>query len=587
MNSSPPAKIQHTSMRIFLAGLVLVAIFLGQGLYFIASNAQTFDEAVHLTAGYSYLVTGDFRLNGEHPPLIKQLCALPVWLWYRLPFNPDPALWEEARSGEDRPQWYLSPAFLYGSTVPADRILALARVPNLLLGGCLVALIGWWAYRLWGAAAALLAMSLAAFEPNLIANASLITTDLGVTLFTFLTFYLLWEYAARPSRGLSLASGIALGLALVSKFSGVMYVGITALTIGIYLLCGGTFPLSGSGGDTGPKTLPQRLRQAAPTFLRIVCLALLVILPFYFFQGYSTWAFGLRTQMNQQTTGKAAFFLGEYSEGGWWSYFLVAFLIKTPVGSLLLIAAALLCWRAGEPWQRRDAVFLLAPVAATLLALTQLRLNIGLRYALPIYPFLLVAASRLATVRYRPAWLAPVLVGIPLAWTGASALRVAPHQLAYFNELVGGPGEGYRYLTQSCLDWGQDLRGVKAYMDREGLPMIYFSYQGTAPVAYYGIRSQYLPSFGQLGPAPTDELPEDLTREVLAISVVNLQGVHCEDRDMFRWLYQRTPIARIGYSIFVYDLTGDADAHCRLAEVYTKVGLPSLAEAELRRAQPR
>jgi hypothetical protein len=566
-----------------LGGLLLLLVFLGQGLFFIAANSQTFDEAVHLTAGYSYLGTGDFRLNSEDPPLIKFLQSLPIFLGYHLPFEPDPKLWREAKEGQDHAQWRISQDFLYGSSVPADQLLALGRIPNLLLGTCLVALIGWWAYRLWGRGAALLAMSLAALEPNLVAHASLITTDMGITLCTFLTLYLLWEYSACPSRLLLCASGLALGLGLVSKFSSLLLVGMVGVVIGFHVFSGGSFALLGSKREQGMKGLPARVEEAVAPFLRVLCLGLLVIPVCYEFQGFSDWCYGLRTQMNQQTTGKEAFFLGEYSEGGWWNYFLVAFLLKTPVGSLTLILLSLLLYRAGSPLRRREVVFLLAPVVFYMLALTKLRLNIGLRYALPIYPFLFVLASRLATLSFRRTWVLPVLLAVPLSWNAISSLRVAPHQLAYFNEFVGGPEEGYRYLSNSNVDWGQDLRSVKEYMEREGLPMIYLSYYGTAPPAYYGIRHQYVPGYGQLEPPTAEVLAPNVKREVLAISVVSLQGVHCEDNDLFRWLEARTPIAKIGYSIFVYDLTGDTDAHLHLAEVYVKVGPHRLVEPELRK----
>jgi hypothetical protein len=145
---------------------------------------------------------------------------------------------------------------------------------------------------------------------------------------------------------------------------------------------------------------------------------------------------------------------------------------------------------------------------------------------------------------------------VPLVLTAASALRVAPQQLAYFNELVGGPGEGYRYLSDSNIDWGQDLRGLKDYVDREGLPAVYLSYFGTAPPEFYGIRYQCAPAPTNIGsvPPPTQKpLPGTAGREVLAISVANLQGVYLSDPTLYRWVDQRRPVAKVGYSIYVYD----------------------------------
>jgi Dolichyl-phosphate-mannose-protein mannosyltransferase len=566
--------------RALYVGLALAfpVVFAVQGWFFIQANSQTFDEAVHLTAGYSYWTTGDFRLNREHPPFIKLLCALPVYLYYRLPFEPDSQLWQEAAQGEDRAQWWISRDFLYRPGVPAHDVLALGRLPNLLLGTMLIGLIGWWSHRLWGPRAALLAMALSAFEPNLVANAGLVTTDLGVTLFMFLTLYLLWEYCLQPRRRLLVAVGVAFGLVLVTKFSCLL----VAIILGAVLFAHAASNAS-VRGDSKQEDYKKSFLAAFDTYIRVLFVGILLILPCYFFHGFSDWLFGLRTQMNQQTTGKGSFFLGEYSDGGWWSYFLISLLIKTPIGSLLLILASLCFFRAGKPLDRRTATFLLLPVVLYLLALTRLRLNIGLRYALPIYPFLFVLASRVATFRFRPGWLAAVLVGIPITATAISSMHRAPHQLAYFNELIGGPEEGYRFLSNSNVDWGQDLRGVKEYMDREDLPILYLSYYGTAVPEAYGIRYQHVPGYGQLGVPQLDVVPDDLPHTMLAISVVNLQGVHCTDRRLFSWLLDRQPVAKIGYSIFVYDISRDAEAHRRLAHIYQDNGPAALATVELRK----
>ena len=260
----------------------------------------------------------------------------------------------------------------------------------------------------------------------------------------------------------------------------------------------------------------------------------------------------------------------------------MTFLIKTPVGSLVLIGASLVYFSLRGELQGRTATFLLVPPALWLASSLSSRIDLGLRHILPVYPFLFVVASRLAVLRLRRPWV-PLLVGVPLLTTATSTLRVIPHQLAYFNELVGGPAEGYRYLSDSNLDWGQDLKGLRAYMDQQGVSMIYLSYFGNASPSYYGIPYQYLPADGPLGPAPQEGPPRNAKCEVLAISVVNLQGVYFREKDLYHWLYDRTPVAKIGYSIFVYDLTGDADAHWQLAQLYLKEDLPSFGATELHR----
>jgi hypothetical protein len=189
----------------------------------------------------------------------------------------------------------------------------------------------------------------------------------------------------------------------------------------------------------------------------------------------------------------------------------------------------------------------------------------------------------MATLRFRRPSLALLLIGIPVAWTAISSLRVAPHQLAYFNESVGGPEQGYRYLSDSNLDWGQDLKGLTAYLDKEKLPIIYLSYFGTAPPAYYRIRYQDVVSKGTLRPPPPGKVSADAPRKILAISAYNLQDVSNADDPLFRWLWVRQPVGKIGYSIFLYDLTDDQEGLAKLEETYVKSGIGKQVDLSLRR----
>ena len=548
-------------------GLSLVAIFFIQGIIFIRANAPTYDEAMHLAAGYSYLATGDFRLEPQNPPLIKSFLAMPLFLNYRFPFLTDAQQW---RDGE---AYQIGQHFVFHSTLSADRIMLFGRLPNLLLGGVLIGLTGWWAFRLWGTGPAAIAIALGCLDPNLVAHSSLVTTDIGASLFMLLTLYLLWEYRRIRSGWFLAGVGISLGVALVCKFSTVLLLPIIGLIMTLSLFLAG-MDRSGSSAREKRRDLDERLFKAAAALLLILLFAALVIPSAYFFNGFEPWLSGLRRFLTLAREGQPAFFLGNYSYQGWWSYYVVAFLIKTPVGTLLLIAGSLIFYRHGRPLERHQAIFLLLPVIVILLAMTQSKVNIGLRHILPIYPFLFVLAARLATVSFEHRWIRRFLIGAPIILTAVSALRIAPHQLAYFNELVGGPQQGYRYLSDSNLDWGQDLKGVKTYMLKEKLPIIYLSYFGTAPPSYYGIRYQYVPGAWPLEwPPPIDKVPADAPRKILAIGASNLHDVATPYDPLFRWLQTRRPIEKIGYSIFIYDLTDDREGLIKLEESYIKAGL--------------
>ena len=110
----------------------------------VIATSPTFDEAVHLTAGYSYWRTGDFRMNRETPPHMKLLWALPLVVVERPPFQPDADQWER------NDIWRMGDAFLYESPVHFSDMLNPARAVNVAIGAMLVALVGWWALRLWG-----------------------------------------------------------------------------------------------------------------------------------------------------------------------------------------------------------------------------------------------------------------------------------------------------------------------------------------------------------------------------------------------------------------------------------------------------
>jgi hypothetical protein len=545
----------------------LTAAFLVQGWWFLRANSQTYDEAVHLTAGYSYLATHDFRLNAEHPPFLKELAALPVYAGLHPPFRPAAKLWEP-----EPEKWALSRDFLYHSAVPHDELLTLGRLPGLLLGGILVALIGWWSYRLWGPNAAILSTALAAFEPNLLSNAGLITTDLGSTLFIFLAMYLLWEYGNSRSPLLLAAAGVVTGLALASKFTGVLLFGMGGVLLAAHVLLRES-PLipTVKGGKPSPRAV--RLKQAVVIAAVVAGLATVTVLAVYFFGAWRAWLDGFRWQMSKGGMGHRAFFLGHYSTTGWLAYFPVAFLIKTPLPTVLLIAASLLFFRAGTALRLREALFLLVPVGVVVALVLPAKINIGVRYLLPIYPFLFVAASRLATLRFAKPWLAPALLGVPVLLTALSSLSQAPHQVAYFNEIVRGPGydTSDRCLADTNIDWGQDLKGLKEYADKERPGRLYLAYFGTALPEAYGIDYQELPDFGAVDwPAhPVQRVPPDQPRKVLAVSLTSLQGVYLGEPGPYAFFYhQRRPLTKIGHSIWVYDLTGDNEALAHLADAY-------------------
>lgn len=251
---------------------------------------------------------------------------------------------------------------------------------------------------------------------------------------------------------------------------------------------------------------------------------------------------------------------GQRYLGGRLDYFPVAFAVKTPVGTMGLLFAALavfafrvLVRRANAPVTLDEWGILLSVAVFFGVSLLN-RINIGLRHILPVYPlmFIFIAVQLVWLGGRAGGWVKHLVVlGIValVAFVAVSSLRIYPHYLAYFNELAGGPANGWRYLADSNLDWGQDLPRLKAYLGRHQIDEVYLSYAGTAPPAYYGIRYR---------PLPTNEevARTGVPRGVVAVSVSMLLLALPADS----WVWGYRPTATIGHSIWIFDLRrGGAD----------------------------
>jgi hypothetical protein len=242
--------------------------------------------------------------------------------------------------------------------------------------------------------------------------------------------------------------------------------------------------------------------------------------------------------------------MGHLSSEGWWYYLLAAFVFKTPIPVLLCFALAVyqVCVKVARRSITTDDLLLWLPVLAFFVFFSVARRSIGLRYVLPIYPFVFVLAAG-AVFQLRKA---AYLLVIPVLWYVSATAMAWPNYLAYFNEFAGGSANGYRYLVDSNLDWGQDLKGLKAFMDSRGISRVYLSYFGSDSPERYGIAYDWLPSFELKNPNPQDGTVNIRRKSYVAISVTNLQGVYMEPQTLFRWLDRLTPVAQIGHSIFVY-----------------------------------
>ena len=531
----------------FLA-VALLVLFFGLALTSAIQKSPTMDEQNHIARGAAYLGTGDPRLSVEHPPLVNVLSALPVHVLLRPGLPLDTDWW---RAGE----WYhFADLFLWETNTNVEQIVFLARLPVIGLGLLLVALVHRWATRRFGPWGGLLAAAFCALDPNILAHARLSTTDMGGTFFAFLAAYVLWRALRQPSFTRTLWAGLALGLAFAAKLSTLLFGPVLALATLLEALPGGRGRM-------------RRLSAWMGLMCLLALLGLLVVWAAYRFQvgpleeggivvPAPPYVRGVLAVLDFAGGGRPGYLLGQVSTEGWWTYFPVAFAVKTPLATLagLLIATGLALRR-----RSRDDVLLLIPPLAFFLASTTARLNLGYRHLLPMLPFLAVHVGRLAAPHSRaPAsqrtWPRRILPVILALWLAASTFAIYPHFLAYFNAVGGGPRNGWRILVDSNIDWGQDMEGLRDWMEREKVERVRLAWFGTARPEYYGVSYDLLPGVPYGFLLWTDPPFDRANPEpgVYAISVSNLAGAVLPDPDLYAWFRARPPDDRIGYSVFIY-----------------------------------
>ena len=445
----PPAWLPRVAALMLLGLHALLAVTS------MARKAPTFDEVSHIAAGYAYVRTGEMHLNPEHPPLAKVLAGLPLLL---LDLD-DPRDAPEFAAGD---QWGFGKRFLFANRTGPDRIVFLARLPMVLLSLALGVLVWRWAAALFGTAGGLVALALHATSPHFLAHGRLVTTDVPVTLFSMLAMHALWRGLADPPGGRHWwLYGAALAGAFLSKYSAIV---LLPCVVAVALGAAWTTPAT---ADVRRRTA---LRLGVATAVPLALVALFGFGPgeplrylFGFFEGFDKLA-------RQEASQRYNFYLaGMMSETGFYSYYAVAFLVKSPIPALVLLAASLPALRRlpAMAW-----LSLLVPAALFFLAPTLRRYNIGVRYMMPAIGFLIVmsggAAAWLGHPRRGVATVARVVTVGLLLWGGVAMGIVHPHYIPYANEAAGGPAATVDWLDDSNVDWGQERGAFRSRVRRRG-----------------------------------------------------------------------------------------------------------------------
>jgi 4-amino-4-deoxy-L-arabinose transferase-like glycosyltransferase len=228
-----------------------------------------------------------------------------------------------------------------------------------------------------------------AFDPTITAHAQLVTTDVPCALFSTLFFFLLYRYVERPSVGRLLAAGVSLGLGLGAKFSGLFLLPLAALTLG-------TVALGRWAADRRAGIVAETVRLAG-VWVLLLAVASLVVWALYFFPADPLFYWhGLRTVESDHDPRYLHFFRGELRHEGWLTYFLVAWLVKTPLPAILLILAAAIAALRGFRRSWIEEAFLAIPLVGFFILYSSHASPIGIRYVIPCFQFLMIGAGRIA-----------------------------------------------------------------------------------------------------------------------------------------------------------------------------------------------
>ena len=481
------------SLTIIILASFLLMIFSSIG------DSLVVDEKVHIPAGYLHVWQGNYTFNSEHPPLLNDLAGLFAKLGN--PKLPEVDL-REYQAGD---QWEYGDLFFYnaGSSAQAgpegppfggnnvDKIVFWARFPFILLTLGLIYLCFIWAKTVFGPKAGLLAAALVGFCPNILAHGHLATTDIGVAFFFLLSIWLLRKYILRPTYANAFLLGLAVALAILAKFSGLLVLPI---------VFGGLLYLWLFRKSKLPDVLGQFLLILVTVF--VTCFLLYIfsmrgdLTASGWFNGpVDKFLQGYKILAEHNTTGHWNYLNGQVNSTGWWYYFPLVLWYKLTLPTLILLGLAIIFGRYKKSFI--EEYLIIFPIIFFLGVSMTSKIDIGIRHILPLLPFLFIFISRLAM--RENLILKPVVTGLVILHVVFGILAY-PNYIAYFNQIAGGEKGGINHLVDSNLDWNQNMKRFAKYAQENNLGKVYEYCWDSSAFSYYGIQNEFLPASPAGGP---------------------------------------------------------------------------------------
>jgi len=596
--------LRYTNL-IIIGFLILIFVSVSSTMYFKNITPDEFGET---GAGITILKNNDwgFRTGRMAPPLSFYLSAIPL-AFFDLPNS----IW-------DLKYEYFRGNYILNSE-KGEQILFWIRFPFILLSLLLAFYVFKWAKELYGLKAGFLALLLYSFNPIMLAFSNIANQDLIATTFMFIAIYYFWRFVSNPTKLGLIISAITFGLAQLSKFTSLILIPIFIILSLIVIYKNKNvksplnFPFINNFSDrkksffilsfslliiffisflmlwasygfevkTLSESIPKlqeqqvynRLNEVLPenNFIKNLSFSIIKNIPI----PLSSYIYNLRVQYEFISHGFSSFFMGKYFIEGLSYFYIVAFIIKSPIPLLILILLSIILFKKVKSKDLIGEYFLIIFIASYFIYWSFIsNLSAVMRHILPTFPFIFVFVSKVANInfkKFRWRYYFRIFIGLLIIWYILSSVLIYPSYIAYFNEFVGGPNNGYKYMVDSHLDWGQDLKGLKKYMDKNNINNIKLSYFGAGSVGYYNISYTYLPSPTNLSSysKPPEGYPMNLsffkppkgyvekcgyTEGLLAVSATNLQGLYLENRSCYNWLKEYEANYKIGYSIFIYNI---------------------------------
>jgi hypothetical protein len=573
-------------------------------------KCATFDEPTHLIASYVQTAEGDFRIDPENPPLWRYYIAAGM---ANVQIDHASPLWDALLRTRAAEGTFVRETLYSTAANDPDALLRAARARMILLGCALAGITCWWAWRLAGNVAAVVAVCALCLDPNFLAQAPLVKNDVATALALMLLMAGVWLMGEKATIFRFVVVILMAAAAINIKFTGILAIPMVGLVLLVRAMmkkpwrCFGrwlpTRPgrvglatilvicllpvmwasvwscyrfrfsptpapdqhfgltdilrtqakgdwIAAHGGQTPPPGIVDDLvRQWHPKLATRLTLAAINhhLLPEAFLVGL--------LHQSGQSESRVMFLNGSVSYTGWWYYFPLAMLYKTPLVTLIALAlAGIYCiarsgrFENADPWA--IAVVVMTP-AIYFAAAVASNVNVGIRHLLPVYPFLYVlmgiAAAR--SIRHFPKSTQVILpllaVGLALeTWTSF------PDFIPFINAAAGGWRQGVNLLGDSNIDLGEDLPALAQWQKQNPDRQLYLSYFGTADARYYGIHYINLPgSMAQ----PDQDRPTGLPG-VIAISAGMVRNplLPPDQQKLFQYLQTRPPLAVLGRTIYLY-----------------------------------